>query len=106
MALSRTVEYTTTGTKGSLNLDPSIVPFNAAVYLDIGGGGSVTLQFSLDSTEVADADSIWFDSVNIPAGTTQSKVTNLMFPVSKMRLVIASITDTITLQFLQGYTTN
>jgi hypothetical protein len=106
MALYRTEAYTDTGTEGSLNLDPSIAPFNASVVVTLSSTGTYKLQFSLDPADVADDDSIWTDSVNIPDGTTASAVTNFMFPVSKIRLVIAANGGTITLQVCQGFTNN
>lgn len=106
MALSQKVVYDDAATEASVNLDPSIVPFNASVVVTLGSTGDYKLQFSLDDITTADADSIWTDSVNIPSGTTASAVTNFMFPVSKIRLVIAANGSTITLQVLQGFTTN
>lgn len=106
MALSNEVAYTTTGTKASINLDPSISPFNASIRVNVGTTGTYGLQFSLSGPDVTDAAAIWFDSANIPAGTAASATTNLMFPVSRARVVIAAISGTITLQALQGYTNN
>ncbi len=106
MALYRTAAYTDTGTEASLNLDPSIAPFNASVVVTLSSTGNYKLQYSLDPDNVADDDSIWTDSVNIPSGTTASAVTNFMFPVSKVRLVIASNGGTITIQICQGFTNN
>ena len=106
MALSHSVSYTDTGTKGSLNLDPSISPFNASVVVTLSSTGNYKLQYSLDDITTSDANAIWTDSVNIPSGTTATAVTNFMFPVSRIRLVITSNGGTITLQTLQGFTTN
>lgn len=106
MALSHYVEYTDTGTKASVNMDPSISPFNATVAATLSSTGTYKLQYSLSDSDTADSDALWFDSVNIPASSTSSLVTNLMFPVSRIRLVIAANGGTITLQALQGYTNN
>lgn len=106
MALYNKAAYTDTGTKSSILLDPSIAPFNASIRVTLSSTGSYKIQFSLDAPDVADADAIWFDSVNIPAGTTASATTNLMFPVARTRAVIASNGGTITLQVCQGYTNN
>lgn len=108
MALYRTTSYTTTGTKDSLNFDPSIAPFNGSLAVTLSNGGSTSykVQFSLDPMSVADADANWFDSVNIPAATAASAQTNIMFPVSRARLIIASLTGTLTLQIRQGFTNN
>lgn len=106
MALSHEVAYTTTGTKASLNMDPSITPFNASLAVTVGTTGTFGIQYSLSGPDVSDAAALWFDDANIPAGTTASKVTNYMFPVGRVRIVIAAISGTITLQTLQGFTVN
>lgn len=106
MALSHYVAYTTAATQPSVNLDPSISPFNASVAITVGTSGTYKLQFSLDAPDTSDANALWFDSENIPTGTTGSAVTNFMFPVARIRLVIAANGGTITLQALQGYTIN
>lgn len=106
MALYNEIAYTTTGTKDGVNLDPSISPFNASVAVTVGNTATYKLQFSLSPLTVADSTALWFDSVNIPSGTTASAVTNIMFPVSRIRLVIAAISGTVTLQASQGYTNN
>lgn len=106
MPLYQTNSYTTTGTKASINLDPSIVPFNATVAVNVGTAGNYKVQYSLDPMDVADASAIWSDTVNIPSGTTASAVTSIISPVSRIRIVIASITGTITLQTSQGISTN
>lgn len=106
MALSHYVSYADTGTKASVNMDPSISPFNATVGVTLSSTGTYGLQYSLDAPETSDANALWFDSVNIPSGSTGSLVTNLMFPVARIRVVIVANGGTITLQALQGYTTN
>ena len=106
MALSHEVAYTDTGTKLSVNLDPSISPFNASVVCNLSSTGTYKLQYSLSGSDVSDAAAIWVDSANIPAGTTATAVSNFMFPVSRCRLIIAANGGTITLQVLQGYTNN
>lgn len=106
MALSHYVTYTDTGTKASVNLDPSISPFNASVVCSLSSTGNYKLQYSLSDSDVADSAAIWVDSVNIPSGTTATAVTNFMFPVSRARLIIVSNGGTISFQVLQGYTNN
>lgn len=106
MPLSHEVAYTTTGTKASVNLDPSIVPFNVLVSVNVGTSGTYKMQYSLSGPNVADADAIWFDSADLPASTTTSGQSALTSPVSRIRLIIAAISGTITLQTLQGFSTN
>lgn len=106
MALSHYVSYTTTGTKASVNMDPSIAPFSATVGVSIGGGATYGVQFSLDPVETADASSVWYDDANMPAATSTSKTTGYTFPITKVRIVISAITDTVRLTTLQGFTSN
>ena len=106
MALAHSAAYTDTGTKTSLTMDPSIAPFNASVSVNLSSTGNYKLQYSLTDAEISDASAIWTDSVNIPSGTTSSKVTNFAFPVTRVRVIIASNGGTITLETLQGFTTN
>jgi hypothetical protein len=110
--LYKTAAYTTTGTMPSLNTDAMIVPFNATVAVNVGGGGTYGMQYSLspvanaDGTPIPDANAIWFNSTNMPTGTAASMTTAIIAPVARIRLVIASISDTITLQVQQGMSTN
>lgn len=106
MALYRKVPYTTTGVKESLNMDAPIAPFNASVAVTVGTTATYKMQFSLDPMDVQDADAFWFDSVNIPAGTTASILSNVAFPVSRVRFDIAAISGTMTVQIQQGFTIN
>lgn len=106
MPLYNKTVYTDTGTKTSVNLDPSIAPFNASVVCSISNAANYKLQYSLDPMDVSDASATWVDSANIPSGTTATSITNFMFPVARVRVVIASLTGTLTLQVRQGYTNN
>lgn len=108
MSLYRTVSYTTTGTKDSLNLDPSIVPFNVSVNVSIvAGSATYGLQYSQDPMDVADAAALWFDSGDIPAGTITNAESMLASPISRIRLVIAAlVTGPLTIQVSQGISTN
>jgi hypothetical protein len=113
MPYYRTETYTTTGTKGSWNLDPSIVPFNANIAVTWNGSGacSYKLQWTLNElngpTEV-DSGALWFDSTDIPAATAASATSALTNPVGRIRLVIATLSGGATLQMQarQGLSTN
>lgn len=100
--------YTTAGTKSAIFLDPNIAPFNATVAVSITGSVTCKLQYSLsDPRTVTDASAIWFDSVNIPAGTTASAVTAIVSPVSRVRVIIENgINGSVTLQVQQGFSIN
>jgi|ERR1700748_1330453 len=106
MPLFQTQTYTTAATTPSINLDPSIVPFNAAVMCTLTGTASYRMQYSLTPFTVADASANWVDSGDIPAGTTTSAVSGFITPVSRIRLVIASISGSIVLEVTQGFSTN
>lgn len=105
--LYKTVLYTTTGTKAGLDLDAMIAPFNATVAVNIGGGATYKMQYSLDpASSVTDANAVWYDSTNMPAASATSIVTSLVSPVARIRLVIGAVTDTLTLQVQQGMSIN
>ncbi len=107
--LFQTVTYTTTGTKASINMDPSITPFNATLAVTLTAGStSYKGQFSLDPFgTVADADALWFDSTDFAASTAASKVSYLTAPISRFRLVIATLSGgNLVLQAQQGFSKN
>lgn len=108
MSFYRTISYTTTGVKESINLDPYIAPFEVTVACTLGAGSvSYKMQYSLDPMTVADAAALWFDSGDIPAATITSAVSLLRSPVFRIRLDIASlVTGPLTLQVSQGMSTN
>jgi hypothetical protein len=109
--LSHDVTYTTTGTKASVDFDPAIAPFNASVVCTVTTGpASYKLQYTLSdfsSPTMTDAAAVWVDSVDIPAGTTASAAASLPFPITRLRMVIATLTaGSIQLQTRQGISTN
>lgn len=108
MPLFQTISYTTTGTKQSLNLDPSITPFGANVMCTLAAGTvSYKMQYSITPFDIADASANWFDSGDIPAGTTTSATSAMIVPVSRIRFVIASLaTGPLTVEVSQGISTN
>lgn len=111
MPLQRTEIYTTTGTKGSWNCDPSITPFNVniACVLSAGGTVSYTFQYSydvLDDPLLTDSDATWLDSNDLPAGTSATGETNFSTPVARVRIVIASLTGSLKMTMLQGMSVN
>lgn len=109
MPYRRTETYTTIGTKGSWNLDPSIAPFNANVAVTLIGTASYKLQYSLDpldSPTAVDSDASWFDSNDIPAATITSALAAFITPCARIRLVIASISGSLKMEAIQGLSTN
>lgn len=111
MLLYHDVTYTTTGTKASVDLDPAIAPFNVSIAVTLTTGpASYKLQYTLDDFSdplKTDATASWFDSTDIPGGTAASAVASLPFPVSRVRLVIATLTaGSLRLQTQQGMSIN
>lgn len=109
MPYRRTETYTTTGTKGSWNLDPSIAPFNANIAVTLTGTASYKLQYTLDpldSPTAVDSDAAWFDSTDIPAATAASGGASFITPVARVRLIIASISGSLKMEAIQGLSTN
>ena len=101
--------FSSSGTTVSWNLDNSINPCNATVVCTLTGTGSYKLQWSLnalDGPTDTDASAVWIDSVDIPAGTTTSAYTSFITPVSRIRLVIASLTGTLEMFLRQPFTIN
>jgi hypothetical protein len=109
--LNHSVVYTTIGTKPSIDLDPAIAPFNATVAVTVvTGPASFKLQYTIDDFTdplKTDASANWFDSTEIPAATAASIITVLNKPVTRVRLVIATLTaGSLQLQTQQGLSTN
>lgn len=106
MPLYQTLTYTTTGTKQSLNLDPSIVPFNAAITVALTGTADYKLQYSLTPFTIADASANWLDIPGTAASITTSTSVPLLTPVSRVRMVITAVSGTLVLEINQGFSTN
>lgn len=104
--LYRKEAYTTTGTKGSINLDPSIADFRVTVAVTVGNSATFGMQYSLDPMSVSDANALWFDSTDIPAGSSASEIAVLTAPVSRIRFVVAAVSGTLSVQVLQGISVN
>jgi hypothetical protein len=104
--------YSSAATEPSLNLDTAIAPFNAVVNCIVGGGATTSYKMqytydNFDSPTMTDAAANWIDSTDIPAATATSKSSNLTVPVSRIRIVIATLTGgTLTLQVRQGLSIN
>jgi hypothetical protein len=110
MPLQRTETYTTTGTKGSWNCDPSIAPFqvNIACVL-LSGTVDYKLQYSydtLDSPTATDTDATWIDSNDIPASTAATAEANFSTPIARVRIIIAAISGSLKMSMLQGMSIN
>ncbi len=111
MLLSHDVTYTTIGTKPSIDLDPSISPFGVTVAVTlVTGPASYKLQYTADDFSdplKTDASANWFDSTEIPAATAASIIAFLTKPVTRIRLVIATLTaGSLQMQTQQGLSKN
>ena len=107
MPYYQTQTYTTAATEPSLFLDSSIAPFNAQVAVTISGTVSYKLQWTLADSNVADSAANWFDSTDIPSGTSASKTSIITAPVARIRLIIATLTGgSIILEVRQGMSIN
>lgn len=103
-----------TGTGTSVLLDWAVVPFNVSVALELQAGtGSFGVQYTLDDVNAAkdglttSTTVTWFNDANIGPGQSASTTGNYMFPVTALRVVIASASTTGTmllqLAVLQGH---
>lgn len=114
MAYEYSVTYPdgTTGDQPSVNLDPSIAPFTVSVAFIVGAGATASfkMQYTLDNFDdplMTDAQATWFDSTDFPAATAASKAAALPFTVTRIRAVIATLTDgPLTMTILQGMSIN
>jgi len=101
MAINTEISYTTTGFKGAIPLSRQNNP-NYSIGIDIGGGGTVTVQATLSKLNRAGVTPIWF---NIPALTTITADTFDKIeqtPLEAVRLEITAVTDTIIFQVAQN----
>lgn len=114
MPYQQTVTYPagTTGNQPSLNLDPSIAPMNASIAVLVGAGATADfgLQYTFDNFDdplKTDAEATWFDSTDIPAGTTTNKSSAITAPITRYRLVITALTGgNLVMTALQGMSKN
>lgn len=112
MPYYRSQVYSAPATTVSWNPDSAIVPFNLSVTITVLGGATASYKLqwtpnSLDGPLETDASANWYDSGDIPAGTTASAATTFSNPIGRFRLVIATLTGgTLQMQARQGLSTN
>ena len=111
MPYSRSITYSTSGTKASFDFDASIAPFNASITCSVLGGATTSYKLQYTNTNygvlTTDAQANWFDSADIPAGTTVSTFASFITPITRARLVIASLSGgTVVVEASQGLSTN
>lgn len=112
MSYQHTVIYpiAATGAQASLDLDPTIAPFqvSAVIVFNAGAAGTVQLQVTydnFDSPTMTDAQATW---VNVGTGVTGTTVAALTSPVTRLRVTIsvALTGGTVTLRTIQGFSIN
>ena len=109
MPLQRTETFTGTGNTPSWNCDPSIAPFNLSVSCAALGAANYKLQYSYDTLDdplATDASATWFDSTEIPGGTTISAAQQFTAPIARVRLAITTNAAGIRMTMLQGMSIN
>lgn len=102
MGYRRVETYATTGTKGSWNVELTNAQLSIAVT--VTGTATYGIQYTLDpldSPTATDADATWFDSNDIPAGTSGDSVASFTTPAARIRIVIAALSGSLKLEMLQ-----
>ena len=111
MILYHDVTYTTTGIKPSVDFDQAISPFTATVAVTLTTGpAAYSVHYTIDDFSdplKTDASASWFDSVDFPVGTAASGVSVLTTPISRIRMVIVTLTaGSLRMQTQQGLSIN
>lgn len=116
MPYQQAVTYpaTTTGAQASINLDPTIAPFNATLAVELGSGASATyeIQYTVDNFDLpsmTDSAATWFLASGITSTTTTTNIAGaLNNPVTRVRVnfTVAVAGGTVTFRALQGLSTN
>lgn len=104
----------TTGAQPSINLDPSIAPFDASLAVILGAGASASyeLQYTLDNFDsplMTDAKANWLLASGITSTTTTTTIGgSLSAPVTRVRVnfSVAVAGGTVTFDAVQGLSTN
>lgn len=102
MGYRRVETYITTGTKGSWNLELTNAQLSMA--FTVTGTATYGLQYTLDpldSPTALDSDAAWFDSNDVPAGTTGNSIVSFSTPAARVRLVIAALAGSLKMEMLQ-----
>ncbi len=106
MGMPNYITYTTTGAQTPISLDWMLAPFNVSIAIWLTGTATYALQYTLDDVNDPTITPRWFDSTDMPTGTTASGVTNFAFPVRFIRVNIAALTGTLELKVIQGMSIN
>lgn len=101
---TRQTTYTTSGAKGSFNLDPMLRPFTVTIGVILGNGTTATfnVETSLDDPfTVSDANANWTAEVE---GSTSNTRVNLTSPVQRVRLNLTALggSESVLFQIVQG----
>jgi len=97
--------FNSVGTTVPVNLDWTVVPFNASFAVNLAGNatGTFTVQYTLQNPSNGTGLINWYNDANV-ASSTSTFVGNYMFPVQAVRLVMSSLSTNGTGAFsvLQG----
>ena len=112
MAMPVYQTISTTGAATPIILDNAVGPFNVSFAVELQAGtATFGVQYTLDNLNAAidlgpqaNTTVTWFTDANVGTATTSSSVGNYMFPVTAVRVNVAS-SGSLLMQFavLQGY---
>jgi hypothetical protein len=114
MPYNKTITYASgaNGAQASFDFDPSIAPFNATATVTLLGGATATYKMQYTNTTYGilgtDATANWFDSPDIPAGTTTGAFVSWLTPIVRARIVfsVALSGGSMQVDVTQGMSTN
>ncbi len=111
--LSRFATVSATGTSVPYNLDPSIGPFNVAIQVYVPNGVTATysVEYTLDELNLQDNTANpnirWMTDPQFPVGSTATITGNYLFPISAVRLNVATLTGgSLELKTRQSFSIN
>jgi hypothetical protein len=113
MPYSKTITYLAgaSGAQASFDFDPSIAPFNAAITCTLLSGATANYKLQYTTTTygvtTTDSQANWFDSPDIPAGTTASTYAAFLTPITRARINLSSLSGgNMQVDVIQGMSTN
>lgn len=101
MAINVERSYTATGFQTAIPVNRHGNP-QYSIGIDIGGGGTVTVQGTLSQINRAGVTPIWFDIPALTAITADTFDKMVNTPLEAIRLNVTAVTDTIIFQVMQN----
>lgn len=86
---------TATGNSNTLVLNHHQTPFNASFFLEVPAGVTVACKMQFTGSKLEDNPTwpiVWLDDATITTGTSANKVTSYSYPITAVRLVVATLT--------------